>query len=279
MNNEKFLDKFEEALKFAVSKEKIGNVSPLCDAMRYALSTGGKRVRPQSIKLGAEFAKGRNLSDFEIATVLELAVSLEMIHTYSLVHDDLPSMDNDDIRRGKPTVHKMFGDDMAILAGDALLNLALERLLEISVKTKDTNILSASSYMAKNAGVYGMVKGQCLDLNGSGSDLLSLLEVNKYKTGCLFKAGFVCGAIAMGANQKSVEDITIYAENVGATFQIVDDLLDSDTGETSVVHYIGKEEAKKLAEKFTKTAIDAVENYENSRNLIDFSNKLLNRVI
>ncbi len=281
MTNEEFKIQFEIELKNAVSESTIGKIEPLQQAMQYAILNGGKRVRPLLVKLGAEFATGKPLNQEQIEIVFNLAISMEMIHTYSLIHDDLPAMDNDDERRGQPTVHKKFGEDIAVLAGDALLNLAYERLFDLCIhQTENDKILRASKIISLNAGVFGMVKGQCLDLNGSAKDINSLYNVNKFKTGCLFKASLLSGAVAMGIDENELQALEIYAENLGAAFQVVDDLLDADTGETSVVNYIGKENAKIEAKKFTSNSIFAINKYVNKFEILEnFANSLLTRVI
>ncbi|HKL94227.1 MAG TPA: polyprenyl synthetase family protein [Clostridia bacterium] len=273
-----FKVKFEEKFASVLSCAYIGEVAPLCDAMRYASFSGGKRLRPQCVMLGAEFALGRTLNEMEYELVLELGVCIELIHTYSLVHDDLPSMDNDDFRRGRPTVHKKFGENFAILAGDALLNLAYERLFALIKGEKLLQITQAAEIIAKNAGVLGMVKGQCLDLNSNFGSVEELLEVNRFKTGCLFKASFLSGAVSMNAKMEELEALDNYAENLGAAFQIIDDLLDLEKGENSIVKMAGEERAKKLAKEFTDRAIFALSNFEEKNSeLKKFANKLFER--
>ncbi|MDD4839813.1 MAG: polyprenyl synthetase family protein [Clostridia bacterium] len=278
MNSEEFKSKFENKLQLALSNEIIGDISPLSDAIRYAAMSGGKRLRPQCVRLGAEFAKGAELNKTELENVLDLAISVELVHTYSLVHDDLPAMDNDDFRRGRPTVHREFGEDIAILAGDALLNLAYERLFELVERVSSSKVLSAASEIAKNAGIFGMVKGQCLDLNGEIESAEDILTVNRYKTGCLFKASILSGAILLNSTAKELEALEIYADNLGATFQIVDDLLDSDKQENSIVKMIGESDSKKLAEKFTQNAISSISKFEMKNNALKkFAQNLVER--
>lgn len=275
---EKITSKFEEKMKRTLSSENIGEDSQLCDAARYSAFTGGKRLRPMCVKLGAEFALGRALNDSEQELVLSLGVCIELVHTYSLIHDDLPAMDNDDFRRGMPTVHKKFGEDIAILAGDALLNLAFEQLLALIDSQKSNHTVKAARIIAKNAGILGMVKGQCMDLAGNFESLEALLDANRFKTGCLFKASFLSGAVAMNANEKELNALENYAENLGAAFQIVDDLLDADKAENSVVQFVGQEKAKALAKEFTASAIFAVSDFEDKNgDLKNFATQLFDR--
>jgi len=190
-------------------------------AMQYAVFTGGKRFRPV-LALSACEACGGKSRDAILA-----ALAIELIHTYSLVHDDLPALDNDDIRRGKPTCHKKFGEANAILAGDALLTLAFEWIAEIKPMYRAVPILREIS---KAAGVRGMIGGQVADLEAPARDK-TLAEhdfISRYKTGALIRVSAIAGAIAAGATARELKAITCYGESLGLAFQVVDDILDKD---------------------------------------------------
>lgn len=202
----------------------------LGEAMRYSLEAGGKRLRPVLLLAVCEIAGGK------AGDALPFACAMEFIHTYSLIHDDHPSMDDDDLRRGKPTNHKVYGDDMAILAGDGLLNSAFEIMIGEIVKADAVNdserrerCIRAAAEIAEAAGARGMVAGQAADcrpelVNGSGEE--RLLYIHRNKTGAIIRASVRAGAILGGAGEAELDVFTRYAENIGLTFQIVDDILD-----------------------------------------------------
>ena len=191
------------------------------EAMRYAVFTGGKRFRPVLALAASEAAGGR------AEDALIPALAIELIHSYSLVHDDLPALDNDDLRRGKPTCHKQFGEAVAILAGDGLLTLAFQILTRVRPAAKTMALLAEISTAA---GTYGMIGGQVADLVTEAGRLnLPLVDyISIHKTGKLIKASAVCGAVAAGAPKETLERLARYGEYVGLAFQAVDDLLDGD---------------------------------------------------
>lgn len=189
---------------------------PLHQAMRYSVFSGGKRLRPVLAMASFELVRGKG------NVILPVACALELIHTYSLIHDDLPSMDDDDLRRGKPTLHKVFGEGMAILAGDALHALAFELLS----KTKNPELISEIAFAI---GTYGMVGGQAADLQAEGKKV-AISQVNfihSHKTGALMKASVRAGAILGGARGEKFKALTSYGEKFGLAFQIIDDILDA----------------------------------------------------
>ncbi|MDF2873839.1 MAG: Farnesyl diphosphate synthase [Sporomusa sp.] len=191
------------------------------DAMRYSLVAGGKRLRPIMLMAAADAVGGCG------ANYLPVACGLEMIHTYSLIHDDLPAMDNDDYRRGKLTNHKIFGDGMAILAGDGLLTAAFGTML--SQPNVDSAILvNVVKEIAVAAGASGMVGGQAVDLASEGQiiDAKTLKFMHQAKTGALFKAALRAGALLANASKHKIEALTHYADHFGLAFQITDDILD-----------------------------------------------------
>ena len=264
---------------------------PVIEAMTYACAAGGKRIRPV---LTMEFCR---LTCGETARALPFAAAVEMIHSYSLIHDDLPCMDNSPMRRGKPAVHMAFGENMAVLAGDALLNRAFEILLRPSecgaVTAKQT--LAAASALAEAAGIAGMVGGQTIDLRYEGQPVdLSLLEtLQRGKTAALLIASCVMGAIIGGGTPEQIEAARQYGENIGLCFQIVDDILDvtstpeqmgKPTGsdaqnqKATYVSLLGIEEATKLAQQRTAAAIEALSPYGRDKDgLCSLAQALLRR--
>ena len=241
----------------------------IMQAMEYSLMAGGKRLRPILLMAAAD-ASGGNGEKY-----LQVASALEMIHTYSLIHDDLPAMDNDDYRRGKLTNHKVFGEAMAILAGDGLLTLAFE----VALRQKDVPheiLFNVLEEISKAAGVAGMVGGQVIDLRSEGVqiDLATLKLMHTGKTGALFKAAIRSGALLAQAPADKLDALTRYAENFGLAFQITDDILDVEgdakilgkaTGsdaknnKSTYVSLTSLAEAKKLAQETVNDAINALE--------------------
>ena len=238
------------------------------NSMEYSLMAGGKRLRPVLLMAAAD-AVGKDGSNF-----LTTGCAIEMIHTYSLIHDDLPAMDNDDYRRGKPTNHRVFGDGIAVLAGDALLTLAFEVMLRQQGATPET-LVAVVSEMSRAAGPYGMVGGQVLDLEGEGRhlDMAALRKIHMGKTGALFCAAIRSGAILAGANEAELAALTLYAERFGLAFQITDDILDIIGDEAAIGKPVGSdarnekatyvtltslEEAQKLAEAAVSEAVEAL---------------------
>ena len=215
------IDRLYPALDTSWYKEVI-------DASRYSLTLGGKRIRPVIM---LEFCK---LFGGDIQNVINFAVALEMIHTYSLIHDDLPCMDNDDMRRGKPSCHIKFGEDIALLAGDTLLTESFK--IAANSKAYDCLKIKAISILAERAGLHGMIGGQVMDLsfekNKPDLDLLRTMYIKK--TGCLISAAAEIGAIIGGATDEEVAIAKNYAVNLGLAFQIIDDILDV-TGDEAVL--------------------------------------------
>lgn len=242
MTAAEFRDAVEKRLAELLSDDAMGG-SPLASAMRYAVLGGGKRIRPVGMFEGAESVGGDG------ASVLNLACALELIHSYSLVHDDLPAMDNDDYRRGRLTVHKKFGEANGILTGDALLSRAQTVLVrECAV---GHTFAEAADYIASRA--EEMVTGQALDLSGMRSQE-EFLHMYSLKTGALFRAAFAGGAIAAGGTDEQVILAENYAAALGIAFQLADDLL--DVGEdNSVAAVIGEENTRELLDRYTADAI------------------------
>ena len=246
-----YLNMVEGAL--SVQLASLGYIpAKLFEAMDYSLSAGGKRLRPVLL-LAACDTLGGNVEE-----ALPFACALEMIHTYSLIHDDLPAMDNDDLRRGRPTNHKVFGEGMAILAGDGLLSAAMELMLRAAVRMSDMRGVRAAEAIARHAGVTGMVAGQVMDVTGEGSTptLEKVDYIHRHKTADLLTAPIEAGFILAGADDKTVAAGCEYGVNLGLAFQMVDDLLDVE-GDAAI---LGKTPGKDAAEgKLTWVAVKGVE--------------------
>lgn len=281
-NQRKLIDSF---LENRLAKKGISKVD---DAMAYSLLAGGKRIRPVLLMATAEAlgVKGYNY--------LPVACGLEMIHTYSLIHDDLPCMDDDDYRRGRLTNHKVFGEAMAVLAGDGLLTLAFEVMLE--QKNVDPRVLIETvREMAMCAGNFGMVGGQGLDLENEGKSISAeeLRKMHAGKTGALFIAAVRGGAHLAGANEQELLALTKFADLLGLAFQITDDILDvegttEDLGKpvgsdeknhkSTYVSLYGLEAAKALAEKTVAEALECLEMFgENAEALREITRLMCSR--
>ncbi|HWR50380.1 MAG TPA: farnesyl diphosphate synthase [Bryobacteraceae bacterium] len=221
-------------------------------AMRYSLFAGGKRIRPV-LCLESARAVGGEAPGLERA-----ACTLELIHTYSLIHDDLPALDNDDYRRGRLTCHKMFGEAMAILAGDALLTLAFQALAVESAIPAERRAPLIAELATASGTVEGMIGGQVFDLDGEGqTPTAELLDrIHRAKTGALLTASVRMGAIAAGANAEQLEALTCYGRHVGLAFQIVDDLLDVEQSSEQLGKTAGKDAAQ---QKITFPAVYGLE--------------------
>lgn len=214
------------------------------ESMAYSINAGGKRLRPALVLWTAELLGG------EKRQVMPVACALEMIHTYSLIHDDLPCMDDDDLRRGKPTNHVVYGEAMALLAGDALLTQAFEVMAgAITAGVDPVRLLQVIKEVANAAGSPGMIGGQVEDLRSEGKqiDFETLKFIHAQKTGALFKASIRSGAILSGATEKDLEHLTMFAEYLGLTFQITDDILDVVGDEAKLGKPIGSDESHEKA--------------------------------
>lgn len=227
----------ETLLNEYMPKEE-GYQQTVIQAMNYSLKAGGKRLRPILTLESCKIVGGKE------EDAIPFAVAIEMIHTYSLIHDDLPALDNDDLRRGKPTNHKVFGEAMATLAGDALLNYAFEIMLSSSIDKKDSNkYLKAINEVAKHAGIYGMIGGQVVDVESENKiidkDKLDFIHLNK--TAAMIIGCMRAGAIIGGASEEELEKVTKYGKNIGLSFQIVDDILDITGDEAKLGKPIGSD--------------------------------------
>ncbi len=285
------MSNIEQELLSYLPKVENENIQKLVSAMEYSLMAGGKRVRPMLV---LEFAK---LCGGSEEAAMPFACAIEMIHTYSLIHDDLPCMDNDDLRRGKPTNHKVYGEATALLAGNGLLTLAFETAL--SKKAVELNgyekCALAAKILALYAGVDGMLGGQMIDLESEGKSVCvdHLKEMDNKKTGALMIAACKLGCISAGATKEQLEAACSYAANIGLAFQIIDDILDitsstetlgkpvgsDDENEKSTyAALLGIEECKRLSAELTENAVKALDIFENNtEKLKNFAYYLLNR--
>ncbi|MBE6807147.1 MAG: polyprenyl synthetase family protein [Ruminococcaceae bacterium] len=263
----------------------------VAEAMAYACAGGGKRIRPVLVLEFCRLCGG----DPELA--MPFAAALEMIHSYSLVHDDLPCMDNSPMRRGRPSTHTVYGETMALLAGDGLLNLAFETALDPAYRgtLSPERVLGAASALADAAGIEGMVGGQTIDLQSEGReiDLAVLEELQRGKTAALLIAACVMGARLAGATPEQERAARMYGENVGLSFQIVDDILDvtataetlgkpvgsdSENEKNTYVSLLGMEPARALAKQRTDQALEALSVFgEEAASLRQLAQALLTR--
>lgn len=269
----------EPALESAFSKAFPS--SRLQEAMTYSLKAGGKRIRPILAFSACEAVGG------DPNNALPAACALEMIHTYSLIHDDLPAMDDDDLRRGKPTNHKVFGEALAILAGDGLLTEAFCLLSDPNWKISNDRKVEIVRIIADGSGASGMVAGQVLDLEHEGKSISEqeLEKIHRHKTGKLLTASVLAGGAAGGADTKSCEALSTYGEAIGLAFQIADDLLDvtatteelgkdskSDLkkGKATYPSILGMEESKKRAAALLRESLKAIEPFGSKGEMLAF---------
>lgn len=267
--------------------KKSNPQSDIYDAMRYSVFAGGKRLRPILMWESAKMFGG------DWNTVEHFACAIEMIHTYSLIHDDLPAMDNDDLRRGMPTNHIKFGEDTAILAGDALLNKAFETALRANVSPD--KLICALKILAESSGTEGMVGGQVVDLASEDKTITldELQYIHSLKTGALIRSACKIGAVLSGASQSDIEIADEFALNLGIAFQIRDDILDvtgteqelgkpigsdADCKKNTYVTLCGLEKSKELVSAFSGKAKNALKSFGyRSEFLTDLTDYLINR--
>ncbi|MBR6693705.1 MAG: polyprenyl synthetase family protein [Clostridia bacterium] len=281
----------------ALTEQKISDVLniPACkydsviDAMKYSALAGGKRLRPSLLLEFYRLCGGEYIDD-----ALCFAAALEFIHTYSLIHDDLPCMDDDDMRRGRPSCHIKFGEDTALLAGDALLTLAF-RVASSTQNTKPEPTLKAINLLAERSGVHGMIGGQVIDLaiENSGADLDTVFDMYSKKTGALIRVAAEIGCILADADDKKIAAAIDYANNIGLAFQITDDILDlTSTAEelgkpigsdqknnkSTAVSILGIEGAAEYVEKLSSNAAESLSVFgPQADGLLELSEILINR--
>ncbi|MDX2237867.1 MAG: polyprenyl synthetase family protein [Hyphomonadaceae bacterium] len=239
----------------ALLPRAVGPEADLLSAMRYAALAGGKRLRPfLTIEVGRLF-------EADETALLRTAVALECVHTYSLVHDDLPCMDDDDLRRGQPTVHKAYSEATAVLAGDALLTIAFEMLADPATHPDPQMRCLLISGLAKAAGAHGMVAGQAIDMAGAaaGDDLITLTRMNRMKTGALISYAVDAGALIGVASEDERHALARYAHDIGLAFQLVDDMLDAAGSEAELGKAVGKDAAAGKANFVTILGPEAAE--------------------
>lgn len=255
-----------------------GELAEHIKAMHYSLFAGGKRVRPLLClaAAGAVQKRGEQPGD----ALLAAACALECIHTYSLIHDDLPAMDDDDLRRGRPTNHKVFGEAGAILAGDSLLTFAFELLSSTDINdASPEKRLRVIQLISRAAGPLGMVGGQALDLAGEGKEIsfAALRSIHSHKTGALITAAVQAGAVLAGSNEKQFNALSLYGEKIGLAFQIVDDLLnvegtteqlgkaagsDAERQKATYPAFFGLATTRTKAEETVTAAVTALEDFD-----------------
>ncbi len=269
-------------------EEKENPQATIYKAMNYSLHAGGKRIRPVLMLACGE------LLGADTEKLMPFACAIEMIHTYSLIHDDLPCMDNDDFRRGKPTNHKVYGEAIATLSGDGLLNLAFETILKNS-QVSPNMTLAALSVLAESAGVEGMIGGQVIDIESEGKsvDAITLMTIHMHKTAALIMASAKIGALLGGGGREDLTSVEEFARYLGVAFQIKDDILDvsgdaavlgKTVGKDSVsqkstfVTIYGMEQSESMLKDYTNKAIDSLSRYgEKAEFLINLSKFLLDR--
>lgn len=265
---QKKVEEIEQILR-AYLPEQTGYQKVIMEAMEYSLMAGGKRLRPMLMKETYRLFGGKDV------LIEPFIAAMEMIHTYSLVHDDLPAMDNDDYRRGRKTTHVVYGEDMGILAGDALLNYAFETAAKAFDMAPEESLKTgkAIQILAKKAGIYGMIGGQVVDVKFTGTAVSGevLDFIYQLKTGALIESSMMIGAILAGADEEQIRTVEEIAGLVGLAFQIQDDILDvtstadvlgkpihSDekNEKTTYVTWKGLDEAKRLVEQFSMEAVN-----------------------
>ncbi len=269
-------------------KDKGSYNKKVYEAMEYSLGAGGKRIRPLLLLLTYMLYK----DDFE--KVLPIASAVEMIHTYSLIHDDLPCMDNDDLRRGKPTNHKVFGEAVAVLAGDGLLNEGMSTMLK-SCMNGQHNFIKACSIIAESAGAEGMVGGQTVDILSENTKIPidQLYYMHSKKTGAVIKASIIAGAVLGEAPKRDIENLEYYGQKLGLAFQIKDDILDIvgntevlgkkaksdlDNNKTTFITTYGLNKCIEMCNSITAECIEVLDNISgDTSKLKDLTLFLLNR--
>jgi geranylgeranyl diphosphate synthase type II len=273
-----YLASKQETINFKLNEilDSFSDGGRIFESMGYSLNAGGKRIRP-ILSIAAAEAVGGNES-----MVLYIACAIEMIHTYSLIHDDLPAMDNDDLRRGKPTSHIQFDEATAILTGDALLTLAFEMLssLEISKNNTPATCLEIIQLLAKAAGCQGMIEGQMRDILSEGKDLAfrELESIHRLKTGALIEASVCVGAVIGKGNEEKVDMLRTYGKHIGLAFQVMDDILnvsgdpslmgkavgsDAKRGKNTFPAIIGLSRSENVASRLVETGLHAIHGFDN----------------
>lgn len=269
-NLEQYTKQIEDQLSNALPRVE-GPFAKVYEAMAYSLQAGGKRIRPVLMQLAYEAVGGKQ----DIGAYL---CAIEMIHTYSLIHDDLPAMDDDEFRRGKLTNHMVYGEATAILAGDALLNYAFECMLDDALQTEDMMRVRAAHVLSEASGCYGMIAGQVLDMESEGKsiDKETLDCIHLHKTGALLGAAVKMGAILGHGSPTEIAAFELYGKYIGKVFQIIDDVLDQTSTQTELGKPIKSDEKN---EKVTYTSFYSIEEcYEISEELTSKAIGCLDRI-
>lgn len=283
MNLNIYKEKIEKWMESYFETKDVGD-SSILEPIIYSLKIGGKRIRP--ILMICTY----NMYSNNIDKILPFAVAMEMIHTYSLIHDDLPCMDNDDLRRGKPTNHKVYGEAMATLAGDSLLNEAMNVMFSQCLDGEIKKI-RAAAIISKSSGIDGMIKGQIIDIRSEGQsiDEAALLDMHKNKTGQLITASIMAGAIVGEASEKDIEILKSFGEKLGLAFQIKDDILDvegdfkllgktqsdGENNKTNFITMYGIHKCKEFCNNLTQECYNLLSNIERDTKEIEYVTKFL----
>lgn len=287
LRTEEYRDFIENYLKDFYAQFKMEPQQLLFESMQYSLLSGGKRLRPI---FTLEFCR---MCGVDWKTAAPFAAAVELIQTYSLIHDDLPCMDDDDLRRGRPTNHKVYGEAMAVLAGDALLTDAF-MVASTAKLARPEDMALAIGVLAQNAGSLGMVGGQVLDISSEERVLTEqeVLAIQSRKTGALINAACVLGVVAAGGNQEQLEAASRFAAALGLAFQIRDDMLDvigneqelgkavgTDTLKNTFVRLYGIEKCEELVQRYTDIALEALEAFPEHAYLRDLAVQLTRRTV
>lgn len=270
-----YLSKFENYIEKYLDELKKNQVDDnLFESMKYSLTSKGKRIRPIIMMAFYELCGGKS------PEILKFALAIEMIHTYSLIHDDLPAMDNDTMRRGKPCNHVKFGEDIALLAGDALLTNAFELISSVNEsEIESSKIVKAIGILSQRAGAFGMVSGQAMDLQQDISKISKddILKIYNLKTANLISASAEMGAVAADTNDAYLSAAKNYGKNVGLCFQIIDDILDKES--ENIQKFGGIKEAKDYALELSNQAKNSLEIFEgDSKFLSELADSLSSRL-
>lgn len=284
-----YCESVEAALMKYIQPERDLGHTKIFEAARYSAMAGGKRIRPALV---LEFCR---VCGGDIEAAMPLACALEMIHTYSLIHDDLPCMDDDDLRRGKPTNHKVYGEAMAVLAGDGLLNLAFETASAHNPKLPPEVQVQAIRALSRASGMDGMIGGQVLDMEAENRSITleELQTLQSLKTGALLKAGASLGCIAARATKEQRRAAETYAQKIGLAFQIRDDMLDiegdaavfgkpigsdAENGKSTYPSLLGMEKCRELVDQLTQEAIQALACFDDHEFLSELAKMLAGRI-
>lgn len=270
-----YFSKFESYIEKYLDELKKNQVDDnLFESMKYSLTSKGKRIRPIIMMAFYELCGGKS------PEILKFALAIEMVHTYSLIHDDLPAMDNDTMRRGKPCNHVKFGEDIALLAGDALLTNAFDLISSVNEsEIESSKIVKAIGILSQRAGAFGMVSGQAMDLQQDISKISKddILKIYNLKTANLISASAEMGAAAADTNDAYLSAAKNYGKNVGLCFQIIDDILDKES--ENIQKFGGIKEAKDYALELSNQAKNSLEIFEgDSKFLSELADSLLSRL-